>query len=136
MSDDENVGSVIQRAPLPAASGMDAIEARLVIVQEVPSKAEVRFFAIRGESRERLTTPEATAVLREHVPQKHISELSEVELLVEVDVLRKETARMRPVYEAAKAWGAHRDAWPGDVTADAPLIAAVGVAVIAEKETS
>jgi len=102
------LGTVLQYAALPTASGMDAIEARLVPVQEVPPRAEVHFYALRGGARERLTTAEATAVLHELVPQKAISTLSHVELLVEVSVLRTEVARLRPIYAAAKAWRAGR----------------------------
>lgn len=108
MSDNADLGEIIQSAPLPAAAGMDAIEARLVVLQEVPAKAELRFYAVRGEDREHLSTPSALAILREHVPQRAIADLSEVELLVEVTVLRTEVARMRLVYEAAKKWRADR----------------------------
>jgi len=133
------LGPVIQRAPMPHAAGMDALEARLVIVQEVPQKAEVQFFAVRGESRARLTTTAARAVLREHAPQKPIGELSDVELLVEVDVLRADVALMRPVYEAAKAWRADRKQieqalLTRDREAADRLIAAVDAAIADEEK--
>lgn len=101
---DEGLGTLILRREMPEASGMNAMEARLVVVQEVPSKAEVQFFAIQGDHRERMTSAIARKVLLDHVPQRPITELSEVELLVEVSGLRLEADRMRPVYEAAKAW--------------------------------
>jgi len=132
-----DLGTVIQRAPMPAAAGMDALEARLVVVQEIPSrKGEVQFYAIRGETSERMSTAAARAVIREHIPQKAISELSEVELIVEVDVLRAEVNRMRPVYEAARAWLAadDHDAPDSDTpSTEQRLILEIERAEIAEK---
>ena len=138
--DDANLlGPVIQRAPMPHAAGMDALEARLVIVQEVPQKAEVQFFAVRGQDHERMPTAAALAMVRELIPQRPIGELSEVELLVEVSLLRSETARMRPVYAAAKAWRADRKQveqalLTRDREASDRLIAAVDAAVADEEK--
>jgi len=106
---EENLGTLILRREMPEASGMDAMEARLVVVQEVPPKREVQFFAIRGEERERMTSASTRKILLDHVPQRPITELSEAELLVEVSALRLEADRMRPVYAAAKAWRAGRE---------------------------
>lgn len=124
-SEDVALGTLIQRCALPASTGMDAMESRLVVVQEVPPKAEVHFYAVRGDLYERLPNDTALSVLRSHTPPKPVSTLSEVELLVEVSVLRAENAHMRPIYLAAKTWRDHRKAWPGDTTADAALVAAV-----------
>lgn len=132
-SEDAGLGMLIQRSVLPASTGMDAMEARLIVVQEVPPKAEVRFYAVRGDYHEQLTSAAALAVLREHVPQKPVSELSDAELIIEVSTLRVEADRMRPVYAAAKAWRERRRLWSADVTADAALAGAVDAAVTAEK---
>ena len=105
MTEDEAnlLGPLIQRAPMPHAAGMDALEARLVTVQEVPQKVELQFFAVRGQDRTRMPSPAAHAMVRELIPQRPIGELSDVEMLVEVSVLRAEVARLRPVYKAARA---------------------------------
>jgi len=102
--EDNKLGTLIQRCELPKSANMDAIEARVVPVQEVPPKSDLRFFAVRGEERVPLTSAAAHATLRAHAPQKPLGALSEAELLVEVLFLRLESDRMRPVYEAAKAW--------------------------------
>jgi hypothetical protein len=135
MKEDEmGLGTLVQRCALPATTGMDAMESRLIVVQEVPLKMKLQFFAVRGEDREPLTAQMARATLSSHVPRKSVGELTEVELLVEVSVLRDDVDRMTPVYEAAKAWREHRRAWPADVTADATLVEAVDVAVTVESE--
>jgi hypothetical protein len=131
-----DLGRLIQRVSMPAASGMDGLEARLVDVQDVPRTGEVRFYAVRGEVRERLSTAAALAMLRAHIPQRPIHTLSNIELIVEVEVLRTEVARMRAVYEAAKAWLAADDHDAPD--ADIPnteqlLILEIERAEIAEK---
>jgi hypothetical protein len=99
-----DLGPLVQRCSVPKATGMDALEARVVVVQEVPPKAELHFFAIRGEDRERLESGAAQAILRDLIPRKPITTLTEFELLVEVSSLRADNDRMRPVYEAAKAY--------------------------------
>jgi len=106
---EEDFGTLVLRRAMPEASGMDAMEARLVVVQEVPPKAEVQFFAIRGEERERMTGARTRKILLDHVPPRPIAELSEAELLVEVSGLRLEVDRMRPVYAAARAWRGGRE---------------------------
>lgn len=126
--EEASLGVLIQRSALPASTGMDAMEARLVVVQEVPPKAEVRFYAVRGDCYEQLANDAALSVLRDHVPRKSVTALSEAELLVEVTVLRSEVAHMRPIYLAAKTWREHRRSWPGDTTADAALVAAIDAA--------
>ena len=132
MTTPEDLGTVVQRCELPATAGMDALEARLVGVQEVPPKAELRFYAVRGDVRQRLSQQEATTLLRDHVPQKPITELSDVELIVEVSALRTETARMRPVYEAAKKWRAEHNDNHECCDTVANLFAAVDAAIAAE----
>lgn len=131
-SEDPGLGRLIQRRELPASTGMDAMEARLVIVQEVPPKAEVRFYAVRGDLYEQLPSDDALSVLRNHVPPKPVTALSEDELLIEITVLRAEIAEIRPIYLAARTWREHRRSWPGDTTADGALVAAVDAAT-AEK---
>ncbi len=128
---------LVERCALPEAAGMDALEACLVVVQEVPHKMELQFFAARGNERARLSTRAALALLREHVPQKPLDRLSAAELLVEVAVLRAEVDRMRPVYAMAKTW---RDGWSRDSlerraidAMDARLRDAVDVAAAAEE---
>jgi hypothetical protein len=142
MTEDEAnlLGPVIQRAPMPHAAGMDALEARLVTVQEVPPKVELQFFAVRGQDRTRMPSPAAHAMVRELIPQRPIGELSDVELLVEVSVLRAEAMRMRPVYAAAKAWRADRRQieqalLTRDHEAADRLIAAVDAAISDEEKT-
>ena len=128
-----DLGTLLQCCAMPATTGMDAMESRVVVVQEVPLKMETLFYAVRGEDRELLTAQRASATLREHFPRKSVGELTEIELLVEVSILRDETDRMRPVYEAAKVWRAHPASWgPADVTVDATLANAVDAAVAAE----
>jgi hypothetical protein len=99
-----SLGELFQRCDMPPASGMDALEVRLVTVQEVPHRDEVQFFAVRGEIRTRLSSMQALAVLREHTQPRLLTELSPTELLILADYHRSEANRMRPVYEAAKAW--------------------------------
>lgn len=127
-SAETGLGRLIQRRELPASTGMDAMEARLVIVQEVPPKAEVRFYAVRGDLYEQLPSDDALSVLRNHVPPKPVTALSEDELLIEITVLRAEIAEIRPIYLAARTWREHRRSWPGDTTADAALVTAVDAA--------
>ena len=142
-----DLGTLIQRAVLPTSAGMDAIEARLVLVQEVPPKQEVRFYAIRGEHCEQLTSDAAVSILRAHVPQKPVDDLSAADMMVEISVLRAEMDRLRPVYEAAKTWRTHTRSWLAsarswlaDATVDEALARAVDAAVaangIARTETS
>jgi hypothetical protein len=119
--EDADLGMLIQRCELPKVAGMDAMEARLVVVQEVPPKGELRFYALRGEYRELLTHDAALSILRAHVPQKPVDELSTAELMIEVSALRAEVDRVRPVYEAAKAWRAR--------ILQRPIAAAEGVVV-------
>lgn len=104
MIDDDKLGTLVQRCDLPKSANMDAIEARVVPVQEVPPKSDLRFFAVRGDVRTQLTSTAAQATLRAYVPPKPLGALSEAELLVEILFLRLENDRMRPVYENAKAW--------------------------------
>jgi hypothetical protein len=101
---EDDLGVLVQRCAMPAAAGMEAIEARIVAVQEVPPKQELQFFAVRGDARELLTKKDALTAIREHVPRRSIAELTEAELLMEVLVLRAENDRMKPVYEAARIW--------------------------------
>lgn len=129
----EDLGMLVQRCELPEAAGMDAMEARVVVVQEVPPKAELRFYAVRGEDRQRLSQQEATRMLRDHVPQKPVTELSNVELLVEVLVLRAEMARMQPIYEAAKKWRLEHNENHNCCDAVSTLYGAVDAAVAAEE---
>jgi hypothetical protein len=135
MTDREDLGTLVQRCALPSGAGMDALEARIVGVQEVPPKAELRFYAVYGDDRQRLSTHEATILLRAHVPQKPVTDLSDVELLVEVSALRTEAARMRPVYEAAKKWRYEAaKKWRAEHNCDAvaDLYGAVDAAVASE----
>ena len=105
MQDDgKKLGTLVQRCELSKSANMDALEARIVQVQDLPPKSDLRFFAVRGEEREQLTSVAACALLREHAPQKSFVSMSEAELLVEVLLLRLENARMQPVYEGAKTW--------------------------------
>lgn len=103
-SEDTTLGVLIQRSLLPASAGMDAIEARLIVLQEVPPKGEVRFYAVRGDLHEQLTNDAALSVLRSHVPSKPVTKLSCDDLMIEVTVLRAEIDHMRPIYLAAKEW--------------------------------
>lgn len=103
-SEDAALGKLIQRCDLPTPAGMDAMEARVVTTQEVPPKSELRFYAVRGDSYEQLTSDGALAVLRDHVPRKPVTELSNAELLIEVSALRTEVDRTWPIYRAAKEW--------------------------------
>lgn len=121
MSDptDPVLGTLVQRGNLPWSAGMDAIEAWLVPVQEVPPKAELRFYAIRGKHRERLTSDEAAAIFRDHVSKRPVTELNEAEMMIEISVLRAEVDLMRPIYAAVKVWREHRRPMAG--TADAAL---------------
>jgi hypothetical protein len=132
MTDREDLGTLVQRCALPNGAGMDALEAR-VVVQEVPPKSELRFYAVRGEDCWQLSQQEATSLLRTHVPQKSIADLSGVELLVEVSALRVETAGMRPVYEAAKKWRVEHNENHNCCDAVADLYAAIDAAVAAEE---
>jgi len=136
--DDAGLGSLVQRCPLPEATGMDAMEARLVVVQEVPPQVELRFFAVRGEDREPLSTKAARAALRDHVPYRPPNEMSAIELWAEISVLRTDVDRMRPVYETAKTWRERVRSRPeafrqGVVVGLADeLVAAVDAAIAAE----
>jgi hypothetical protein len=98
------LGALVSRCVLPTAAGMDALEARLITVQEVPSRAELRFFAVRGGVRDLLSSNVSLATLRDHVPRKSLGEMDQIELVVELSILRVEADRMRPVYEAAKEY--------------------------------
>jgi len=103
-STEEIPGTLVQRCVLPPSTGMEAMEARLLLVQEVPPRAELRFYAIRGATWEELSTRVAHEVLREHAPRRPVTELSEIELWAEISVLRSETDRMRRVYAAVLDW--------------------------------
>ena len=109
---DDGPGRLVQRCDLPPSAGMDAVEARMIFVQEVPPVPELRFFAIRGGVREALSSRAAQEVLRVHVPRRPVAELSEVELWVEVSALRSETDRMRRVYAAVLDWRRHVTLFP------------------------
>ena len=109
---DDGPGTLVQRCDLPPSAGMDALEARMVFVQEVPPVPELRFFAIRGGVREALSNRAAQEVLRAHVPRRPVDELSEIELWVEVSALRSETDRMRRVYAAVLDWRRHVTLFP------------------------
>lgn len=111
-TDDDGPGTLVQRCSMPTSAGMDAIEARMVLVQEVPPVPELRFFAIRGGVRESLSSRAAQEVLRVHVPRRPVGELSELELWVEVSALRSETDRMRRVYAAVLDWRRHVTLFP------------------------
>ncbi len=138
MSDD--LGMILQRCTLPPAAKIDALEARMVPVQEVPPRDELRFYAVRGADRERLTSHAARKLLRDHgPPPKPVGEMTEVELIVEVASLRADVERMEPVYEAAKAWRADRAQIAGvlltrDYDAADRLCAAVDTAAVKEAE--
>ena len=110
--DDDGPGTLVQRCDLPPGAGMDALEARMVFVQEVPPVPELRFFTIRGGVREALSNRAAQEVLRAHVPRRPVDELSEIELWVEVSALRSETDRMRRVYAAVLDWRRHVTLFP------------------------
>lgn len=131
MTVDNRPGRLIQRCHMPSSTGMDAMEARMLLVQEVPPRMELYFFAVRGETYEQLSNRAARAILREHVPSKPVTELSETELWVEVSALRTETDRMRSVYEAVLDWRRHVDLVPADPRTKAML--AVVDAAIAEE---
>ena len=133
MTAPEDLGTLIQRCALPESSGMDAMESRVVVVQEVPPKAELYFYAVRGEDRQRLSQQETTRLLRNHVPQKPVTELSNVELLVEVSALRFEAARLRPVYEAARKWRIEHNESHNCCDAVSNLFNAVDIAVAMEE---
>jgi len=111
----------LNAAGVRSSAGMDAIEARLVLVQEVPPKQEVRFYAICGEHCEQLTSDAAVSILRAHVPQKPVDDLSAADMMVEISVLRAEMDRLRQVYEAAKTWRTHTRSWLADVTVNEAL---------------
>jgi hypothetical protein len=104
MKDAADLGQLVTRCDLPAITGMDALEARLITVQEVPPKGELRFFAVRGEVREPLSNSMALDVLRDHAPRTPLGAMTEIELVVEISVLRDDVDHMRPIYEAAKRW--------------------------------
>lgn len=127
-----DLGRLLQRRELPDA-GIDAMEARIVVVQEVPLKAEVRFYAVRGDDRQRLPQHEVMKMLCTHFTQKPVTELSAVELHFEVLALRAVSARMWPIYEAAKKWRVEHNEDHNGCAATANLYAAVDAAVAAEE---
>ena len=133
MHEGSDLGELVQHCVLPKESGMDAMEAYLVVVQEVPTKAELRFYAVRGSERERLTNMAVRELLRAHVPPKPVAALSEVERLVEISVLRAEVDRLRPVYAAGRVWRAAVVHGIDDIGGKA-LVAAIDAAVAAETE--
>jgi hypothetical protein len=128
-NDTPDLGLLLQHVPLPSSTGMDALETRIILLQEVPPKRELRFYAVRGEAREMLSSNAAQAVIRDHFPSKSPVEMSDIELWAEISVLRMEANRMRPVYEAAKTW---RAAHSGLARLDRPLVDAVDTAIAAE----
>lgn len=99
---DDLSGTLVQRCALPKASGMDALEARLVTTQDVPPKADLRWYAIRADQHEQLTSRAALDLLQKHFPPRPITEMDRVEMIVEIDFRRAECERMRLVYDAAK----------------------------------
>ena len=119
--DDKGPGTLVQRGDMPASAGMDAIEARMVFVQEVPPVPELRFFAIRGGVREPLSNRAAQEVFRVHFPRRPVGDLSEVELWVEVSTLRSETDRMRRFYAAVLDWRRHVTLFPAEPRTKAML---------------
>ena len=128
---DDGPGTLVQRCAMPPSAGMDALEARMILVQEVPPVPELRFFAIRGGAREALSSRAAQEVLRVHVPRRPVQDLSEVELWVEVSALRSETDRMRTVYTAVLDWRRQVTLFPAEPRTKAML--AVIDAAIAEE---
>lgn len=107
----DDLGMLIQSCQLPIMeAGVDAVEARLVVVQEIPQKSELRFFTVRDDKRALVSSDAALALLRAHYPRKPLLDLTQIELLAEVSVLRSEVERLQPVYETAKAWRAGTNA--------------------------
>lgn len=98
-----HLGQLLSRCALPPAAGMDAVEARFVVVQDIPRRTELQFYGVRGEDRDRLSKYAVAVILRDHLPPTPPSSMRPVELLIEVMALRDELARLRPVYEAAVA---------------------------------
>jgi hypothetical protein len=105
---------------------MDALEARLVTTQDVPPKADLRWYAIRADQYEQLTSRAALELLQKHFPRP-ITEMDRVEMIAEIDFMRAEVRRMQSVYAAAKAWRAGRQR---DVDAHGEARSATGVALI------
>lgn len=128
---EKDLGMLVQHCPLPASTGMDALEARVILLQEVPPKRELRFFAVRGEVRDLLTASATRALLRDHAPRKYPAEMSEIELWAEISALRTEVDQMRPVYVAAKAW---RRTHSGLEQSDRALVTVVDAAIAAEPQ--
>lgn len=124
---DDLSGTLVQRCALPEASGMDALEARLVTTQDVPPKADLRWYAIRADQYEQLTSRAALDLLQKHFPPRPVTEMDRVEMIAEIDFMRAEVRRMQPVCAAAKAWRAGRQR---DVDAHGEARSATGVALI------
>jgi hypothetical protein len=106
---------------------MDALEARLVTTQDVPPKADLRWYAIRADQYEQLTSRAALDLLQKHFPPRPVTEMDRVEMIAEIDFMRAEVRRMQPVCAAAKAWRAGRQR---DVDAHGEARSATGVALI------
>lgn len=130
--DDNRKDTILNRCKMPEATGIDAIESRLVFVQEVPPKMELHFYAVRGTDRERMTPAAVSALFREHFVKPLPNAMTQVELWVEIEALRAEVARMEPVYEAAKKWRTSRGSRDRRAMADAMLEVAVDFAIAKE----